>query len=116
MVVTEETLRRLALADDRLLCEILGGHGGPIIGVSLDARVTALVRLAALVAMQGSTTSFAAAAASGVYGGATVDELVDTLLVIAPIVGSANVVGAAPKLALGLGYDVEGAFEDPGPA
>lgn len=114
MVVTEERLRRLALADDRLLDEILG-HAGPSARVSLDARVTALVRLAALVAMQGSTTSFASAAASGVYGGATVDELVDTLLVIAPIVGSANIVGAAPKLALGLGYDVEGAFEDPGP-
>ncbi len=115
MAVTEETLRRLALADDRLLDEILGGHNDAATRGCLDARMTALVRVAALVAMGGSTTSFAAAASSALLNGATVDDLVDTLVVIAPVVGSANIVGAAPKLALGVGYDVEGSFEDPGP-
>ena len=115
MVATEETLRRLALADDRLLDDILGGHNDATTRGCLDARTTALVRVAALVAMGGSTTSFAAAASSALLSGATVDDLVDTLVVVAPVVGSANVVGAAPKLALGVGYDVEGSFEDPGP-
>ena len=113
MAVTEETLRRLALSDDRLLEEILGGHGERIGPGCLDARTTALVRLAALVAMGGSTTSFAAAASSALVSGATVDDLVDTLLAVAPIVGSANVVGAAPKLALSVGYDIDSSFEDP---
>ena len=113
LAVTEETLRRLALSDDRLLDEILGGHGDPTRRGCLDARTTALVRLAALVPMGGSATSFAAAASSALISGATVDDLVDTLLAIAPIVGSANVVAAAPKLALGVGYDIDGSFEDP---
>jgi len=112
VAVTEETLRRLALSDDRLLEEILGGHADAIRHGPLDARTTALVRLAALVAMGGSTTSFAAAASSALIAGATVDELVDTLLAVAPIVGSANVVCAAPKLALSVGYDIESSFED----
>jgi 4-carboxymuconolactone decarboxylase len=113
MAVTEETLRRLALSDDRLLEEILGGHGDPTTRGCLDGRTTALVRLAALVAMGASTTSFAAAASSGLLSGATVDDLVGTLLAVAPIVGSANVVGAAPKLALSVGYDIDSSFEDP---
>ena len=113
MAVTEETLRRLALSDDRLLEEILGGHGDPTRHGCLDARTTALVRLAALVAMGASTTSFAAAASSGLLNGATIDDLVETLLAVAPIVGSANVVGAAPKLALSVGYDIDSSFEDP---
>ena len=115
MAGTEETLRRLALADDRLLDEILGRHGTTATTRCLDAREAALVRVAALVAMGGSTTSFAVEASSGLLGGATIDDLVETLMVIAPIVGSANVVEAAPKLALGVGYDVEGSFEDPAP-
>ena len=113
MAVTEKTLRRLALSDDRLLEEILGGRRDATMCGCLEARTAALVRLAALVAMGGSTTSFAAAASSALISGATVDDLVDTLLVIAPIVGSANVVGAAPKLALGIGYDIDSSFEDP---
>ncbi len=113
MAVTEETLRRLALSDDRLLEEILSGHGDASGRGCLDPRMTALVRLAALVAMGGSTTSFAAAASSALIGGATVDDLVWTLLAVAPIVGSANVVGAAPKLALSVGYDIDSSFEDP---
>jgi 4-carboxymuconolactone decarboxylase len=112
MAVTEETLRRLALSDDRLLEAILGGRRDATM-CGLEARTAALVRLAALVAMGGSTTSFAAAASSALISGATADDLVDTLLVIAPIVGSANVVGAAPKLALGVGFDIDSSFEDP---
>jgi alkylhydroperoxidase/carboxymuconolactone decarboxylase family protein YurZ len=113
MAVTEETLRRLALSDDRLLKEILSGHGDATGRGCLDARTTALVRLAALVAMGGSTTSFAATASSALIGGATIDDLVDTLLAVAPIVGSANVVCAAPKLAVSVGYDIDRSFEDP---
>ena len=39
------------------------------------------------------------------------DEIVGTLIAVAPTVGTARVVSAAPELALALGYDVEAAFE-----
>ena len=41
----------------------------------------------------------------------TVDEIVGTLIAVAPIVGTARVVSAAPELALALGYDIEAALE-----
>jgi alkylhydroperoxidase/carboxymuconolactone decarboxylase family protein YurZ len=43
--------------------------------------------------------------------GATVDDVVDTLKVVAPMVGLVNVVSAAPTLALALGYDIDAALE-----
>jgi 4-carboxymuconolactone decarboxylase len=109
----EETLRRLTLGDDRLLGTILadtarcGGPGG------LDPRTFALVKLGALIAMDAAPTCFAQAASEGFACGASADDLVDTLVAVAPLVGSAHVVGSAPKLALALGYDVEAALEDP---
>jgi hypothetical protein len=41
----------------------------------------------------------------------TSDEIVELLVAMAPLIGSARVVCAAPKLALALGYDVEGDIE-----
>ena len=41
----------------------------------------------------------------------TTDEIVDTLLAVAPLIGSARVVSAAPTLAGAIGYEVDTAFE-----
>ena len=46
--------------------------------------------------------------------GASEDEIVGCLIAAVPAVGVANVVAAAPKLALALGYDVTTALEDIG--
>jgi alkylhydroperoxidase/carboxymuconolactone decarboxylase family protein YurZ len=40
--------------------------------------------------------------------GATTDEIVGTLLAVAPVAGVARVVAAAPEVALALGYDDPG--------
>lgn len=40
--------------------------------------------------------------------GASQEEIVGVLLAIAPVVGQARTVAVAPRLALALGYDVEG--------
>ena len=45
--------------------------------------------------------------------GASVDEIVGTLVAVAPDVGIVRAVAAAPELALALGYDVYAAFERP---
>ncbi len=49
--------------------------------------------------------------------GVTAEELVELLIALAPVLGSARVVSAAPKLGLALGYDVEADIEglDAGP-
>jgi hypothetical protein len=46
--------------------------------------------------------------------GATFDEIVGCLIAVAPVVGLARVVSAAPELALALGYDVDAALEATG--
>ena len=45
--------------------------------------------------------------------GATDEEIVSVLLVIAPVAGLGRVVCAAPDVAIALGYDIEAAPDDP---
>ena len=43
----------------------------------------------------------------------SIDEIVGTLIAVAPTIGLRRVVSAAPELALALGYDVDAALETP---
>ncbi|MGH9228807.1 MAG: carboxymuconolactone decarboxylase family protein [Acidimicrobiales bacterium] len=83
----------------------------------LDARTAALARLAALVALRAAPESYRRGVDVALAAGASIDEVVDTLRVVARIVGLPHIVSAAPGLALALGYDIELALEtldDPG--
>jgi len=44
--------------------------------------------------------------------GATAEDVVGTLVAVAPISGLARVVSAAPEVAVSLGYDLDRAFEE----
>ena len=77
----------------------------------LDKKTHALVRLGAALAIDAAPSSYHAAIDLAQASGADVDEIVGTLIAVAPIVGTARVVSAAPELALALGYDVEAALE-----
>jgi 4-carboxymuconolactone decarboxylase len=103
-----DSLRRLTLHDERFLEDALAGRPSPAL---LEPRIRALVWLAALIGSGGPAVCYGRAVDMALASGATADDLVDTLLAVAPTVGSARVIDAAPKLALGLGYDVEADFE-----
>jgi hypothetical protein len=77
----------------------------------LDAKGSALACLAVLVALRATPTSYRRAVDLALAAGATVDDVVDTLKVVAPSVGLARVVSAAPGLALAIGYDIDVALE-----
>ena len=77
----------------------------------IDARSHALLRIAALIAVDAAPPSFMSAVQAGLDAGATYEEIVGTLIAVMPIVGVARVVSAAPNLGLALGYDVSEAFE-----
>jgi alkylhydroperoxidase/carboxymuconolactone decarboxylase family protein YurZ len=79
--------------------------------VALDDRTCALVRLAALLASGASAASYRQTVADGLAAGATTEDLIDTLRVVAPTVGLARVVTGAPGLALAAGYDIDAALE-----
>jgi 4-carboxymuconolactone decarboxylase len=75
---------------------------------SLDPKTVALVRLGALVAMGGGAIpSLGALTDAALDAGASVSDVVDVLLAVLPIVGTARVVAAAPRLALTLGHDTD---------
>jgi 4-carboxymuconolactone decarboxylase len=100
-----ELLRRLAI-NDACFAE-LGADGAGLWSGELDARTMALVRIAALVAVDGAVPSFGAQTDAAVSVGATAAEIVDVLVGVIPVVGLPRVVAAAPKLAMALGYDTD---------
>lgn len=106
-----EHLRRLAVHDDTLV-DAIAVEGGGLTAWVLDERSAALVRLAAIVAVDAAPSSFQHAVTLALTVGATREEIVSTLEAVAPVTGAARVVAAAPKLALALGYDVEAALEE----
>jgi 4-carboxymuconolactone decarboxylase len=78
---------------------------------TLDEKTAALACLAALVALRAAPTSYHRGVDRALAAGANVDEVVDTLKAVAPSVGLARVVAAAPALALAVGYDIDSALE-----
>ena len=68
-------------------------------------------RLATLFALDGSVSTYGWATSAALGAGVTSDEIVELLVAMAPLIGAARVVCAAPKLGLALGYDVEADIE-----
>jgi hypothetical protein len=64
------------------------------------------VRIAALVALDGPGASFDGAISDAVAAGASLDDVVDTMIAVGPTVGSALLVSAAAKVAMAIGYDI----------
>jgi alkylhydroperoxidase/carboxymuconolactone decarboxylase family protein YurZ len=105
------TLRKLALRDDDYIDALLAEErAGPAL-TSIDPRSHALLRIAALIAMDAAPPSYMSAVEAGLDAGASYEEIVGTLIAVMPIVGVARVVSAAPNLGLALGYDVGAALE-----
>jgi 4-carboxymuconolactone decarboxylase len=107
----EETLRRLVLHDERYIQSILGIRVSDNDAAGLDPKTQALVRLGGLVAMGAAPVSYHWAAEVALDAGATAEEVVGTLIALAPISGLARVVSATPEVALAIGYDIDQAFE-----
>jgi 4-carboxymuconolactone decarboxylase len=105
-----ERLRRLAINDPQATPD--DTVGPDTCDLALDAKTLALVQLAALIAVGGEVPSYGTHADAAVDAGATTAEIVDVLVAITPIVGLPRVVTAAPRLAMGLGYDTDIALEE----
>ena len=108
---SERTLLSLALNDEQSIQSALTVEGDPETGSALDPRTQALVRLGAFVALEAAPASYGWSVDAALAAGATVEEIVGTLLAVAPVAGIARVVAAAPALAAALGYDIESALE-----
>lgn len=100
----ERLLCRLSLHDERSVRSALADPGLS----ALDPKTQALVGLGALLSVDAATVSVRLLVELADRAGASQEEIVGVLLAIAPVVGQARTVAVAPRLALALGYDVEG--------
>jgi hypothetical protein len=102
---TEELLRRLAANGECCL------HGVPPCGrrgpAPLDRETRALVQLSALLAADAATATLRWAVELASTTGVDEAALVQVLLTVASLTGSAQTVSSAPRLALALDMDVE---------
>lgn len=111
MTEYEDRLRGFALNDERFLHSVLGFELENVEASRLDSKTHALVRIGALLAVDAAPSSYQSGVEAAFAAGATEDEVVGTIVAVAPTVGLARIVSAAPELALALGYDVDAALE-----
>jgi 4-carboxymuconolactone decarboxylase len=107
---SSEILRRLAIGDATLVASVVspGDHPGT---PRLDELTESLIRVAVLVTVDAPQSSYGAAVEGAMRAGATLDDLVATLLATIGTVGVPRVLAAAPRIALAAGYDVDVALE-----
>jgi len=107
MTSQRDQLRRLSLHDPGYLDAVVAAAPEVGTGNRLDARGRAIGRLATLFALDGSVSTYGWATSAALGAGVTSDEIVELLVAMAPLIGTARVVCAAPKLGLALGYDID---------
>jgi 4-carboxymuconolactone decarboxylase len=107
----EETLRKLSVRQNTYVELLLSDDYSNEVASRLDGKTHALVRIAALAAIDAAPVSYLEAIDAARLSGASSEEIVGCLISILPVVGVARVVSAAPKVGLALGYDLDAALE-----
>ena len=100
---TSEALASLALGDPELLGEGLQLRQELQDRSGLDPRSFALVKVAALIALDAPPASYLWQVVNALDAGVAPEELVGVLRAIAPQVGLPRIVAAAPELMVALG-------------
>src|SRR5947209_11694743 len=103
---THETLSGISTGDVGLLDSALGLREQQLERTGLDARTFALVKVAALIAVDAPPASYAWQVANALDDGATPEDILGVLRAIAPQVGGPKVVAAAPEIMLSLGLSL----------
>jgi len=101
-------LKRCATGDDGFRAKRSGRDVG---FPALDPKADALVRISALVALGAPEGLWGRAIARAFEAGAGDEDVVATLISVSTILGEARVAAAAPAIARGLGYEIDGALE-----
>ncbi len=110
--VGEDLLRRLAANEESSIRRVLAltpeaSGSCDALNAALTPRVKTLVQLAALLALDASTTSLRWAVDNASFAGADDDEIVAVLLTVGPEVGLPRVTSTAPRLALAIDHAIE---------
>lgn len=100
---THETLAGLSAGDLTMLDQALGMREAMLASTGLDARTFALVKIAALIALDAPPASYAWQVGNALDEGATPEDILGVLRAVGPQVGGPRVVAAAPEIMLALG-------------
>jgi 4-carboxymuconolactone decarboxylase len=108
---THEILSGVSGGDLKLLETAMCLREPDVEATGLDPRTFALAKIAALIALDGPPASYAWLVANAVDDGATPEQLLGVLQAVAPQVGGAKVVAAAPEIMLALGLSLPNGLE-----
>lgn len=103
---TQDTLTGLAVGDPSVLEQALAFRDSELASTSLDPRTFALVKIAALIALDAPPASYLWQVANALDAGATPQDMLGVLRAIWPQVGGPRVMAAAPELMLALGLEL----------
>lgn len=104
--VTRQALSGLALGDIEVLGEALERREEAREDIGLDPRTFALVKIAALVALDSPPASYLWQVSNAIEAGCTPSEILGVLRTIAPQVGGPRAVAAAPEIMIALGLSL----------
>ncbi|HJY93704.1 MAG TPA: carboxymuconolactone decarboxylase family protein [Streptosporangiaceae bacterium] len=100
---TRELFVALAQGDPDLLGAGLEARTEFRVKSGLDSRSYALVKIAALIAVDAPPASYVWQVANALAEGATPDDILGVLIAVAPQVGGPRIVAAAPEIMVALG-------------
>jgi len=100
---THQTLAGISAGDTTILEQALGMREAARASTGLDPRTFALVKIAALVALDAPPASYAWQVGNALDEGASPEDILGVLRAVAPQVGGPRVVAAAPEVMLALG-------------
>jgi 4-carboxymuconolactone decarboxylase len=103
---THETLAGVSAGDLAFLEAAVGLRESQLEATGLDPRTFALVKIAALIALDAPPASYAWQVANALEEGATPEDLLGVLRAVAPQVGGPRIIAAAPELMLAMGLDL----------
>src|SRR6516162_6942224 len=101
-----EVLNALAHGDPDILAAGLEIRANWEAKSGLDARSYALVKLAAIMALDAPPASYLWQVANALEAGATPEDLIGVMIAIAPQIGGPKLVAAAPELMVALGLSL----------
>lgn len=105
---THQTLSGVATGDMTMLETAVGLREAQLEATGLDGRTFALVKIAALIAIDAPPASYAWQVANALDGGATPEDILAVLRAVAPQVGGPRVVAAAAEIMVALGLAIPG--------
>jgi 4-carboxymuconolactone decarboxylase len=103
---TQDTLAGISAGDMSVLETAVGIREIAMEATGLDSRTFALVKIAALIALDAPPVSYAWQVANALDDGASPEDILGVLRAVAPQVGGPRVMAAAPEIMLALGLSL----------